>query len=115
VLNHFVMVPISTAVPFVPAFPFVPGFRDTKLKISRAESWNVTEPKAVTPRRTARTVHSDAVQTREALRIASVWAKLPSSSLVHPIDCGVGQRLTVTICSWPISVDFAAGTLFFYR
>jgi len=86
-----------------------------KLKISRAESRNVTEPKEATPRRTARTVDPNAVQTREAQRIASVWAKLSSSSPVHPIDCGIERRLTVMIRSWPISVEFAAATLFFYQ
>jgi len=95
------------------AFPFVPGFPNMKLKISRAESRNVTEPKETTPRRTARTVHPNAVQIKEALRIASVCAKLSSSSPVHPVDCGVERRLTVMIRSWPISVEFAAGTLFF--
>ena len=73
------------------------------------------EPKVATPRRTARTVDPNAVQTREALRIAPVWAKLTSSSPVHPTDLGVERRLTITIRSWPISVEFAAGTLFFYR
>jgi len=115
VLNHFVMVPLSSAVPFVSAFSFCPGFPDMKLKISIAESKNVAEPKVATPRRTARTVHPNAVQTTEALRIASVCAKLLSSSPVHPVDCGVERRLTVMIRSWPISVEFAAGTLFFYR
>jgi len=57
----------------------------------------VTEPKEATPRRIARTVHPNAVQTREALRIASVWAKLTSSSPVHPIDRGVEQSLTITM------------------
>ena len=51
---------------------FVPGLPDTKLKISRAESRIVTEPKVATPRRTARTVHPRAVQPREALRTALV-------------------------------------------
>jgi len=85
-----------------------------KFKISRAESRNVTEPKEATPRRTARTVHSNAVQIREVLRIVSVWAKLTSSSPVHPIDLGVERHLTITIRSWPISLEFTAGTLFFY-
>jgi len=85
------------------------------LRISRAESKNVTEPKEATPRRTARTVDPNAVQTREAPRIASVWAKLSSSSPVNAINRGVERRLTITIRSWSICVEFAAGTLFFYR
>jgi len=86
-----------------------------KLKISRAESKNVAEPKEATPRRIARIIDPNAVQIREALRIASVKAKLTPSSPVHPIDREVERRLTITIRNWPISLDFAAGTLFFYR
>ena len=83
---------------------FVPGLPDTKLKISRAESRIVTEPKVATPRRTARTVHPRAVQPREALRTALVWAKLTLSSPVYPetIFFEVDWRRTTTICSCPI-------------
>jgi len=51
---------------------FVPGLPDTKLKISRAESRNVTEPKVATPRRSTRIAHLNAVPPREALRTALV-------------------------------------------
>jgi len=53
------------------------------------------------------------VQIKEALRIASVWAKLTTSSPVHPIVRGVEWRLAIAICCWPISVEFTAGALFF--
>jgi len=83
---------------------FVPGLPDTKLKISRAESRIVTEPKVATPRRTARTVHPRAVQPREVLRTALVWAKLTLSSPVYPdtVCFEVDWRRTTTICSCPI-------------
>ena len=108
---------ISSAVPFASVFLFVPGLLDTKLKISRAESRNVTEPKVATPRRTARTVHPRAVQPREALRTALVWAKLTLSSPVYldTICFEVDWRRTTTISAGRFSVEFAAGVLISYR
>ena len=96
---------------------FVPGLPDTKLKISRAESRIVTEPKVATPRRTARTVHPRAVQLREALRTALVWAKLTLSSPVYPdtICFEVDWRRTTTISAARLSLEFAASVLISHR
>ena len=80
---------------------FVPGLPDTKLKISRAESRNVTEPKVATPRRSTRIAHLNAVPPREALRTALVWAKLALSSTVPP-----------RFAAARLSAEFAAGILF---
>jgi len=91
------MVPLSSAVPFASVFLFVPGLPDTKLKISRAESRNVTEPKVATT--------------------ALVWAKLTLSSPVYPdtICFEVDWRRTTTISAARFSVEFAASVLISHR